>query len=194
MRLHEEYIRRHQLDIPIICFDSRSNLFLKTKGLVNPHWNIFNITFRQQTSRPGFYEFSRIEPIYNGEGAFKSFDKDYYVHWDKYEQEITNVVNNYRKFEYYAVAKNERTLVAWEMFLFMFDRWLAERMNAEFYKLVSTSITPDLDNKERTIAYMEASRMLPRCSDSDNVLDMLNNRIMPMAKGHSQWLEDLVNA
>lgn len=193
MRLHEEYIIRNKLDIPVICYDSKSTLFLKSK-LTPFRWSIFNILFRQSSSRPGCYEFMRMEPVHDGEGAFKCLDKDHYVHWDKYESEIANFVNSYQKNGFYAVAKNERLLAAWEMFLYMYDGHLAMSMDKDFYEKVYVSTNLKLSLADRTVAYREANRMLASHFNSDNVLDMLNHRIIPMVKCHSKWLEDLVNA
>lgn len=193
MRLHEEYIRRHQLEIPIIRYDSRSNVFLKTKN--NPcRWGILSIIWRPQSGKPGFYEFVRIEPIHNGIGAFRATDKEVCVYWDEYDAEVERIVSQCRNDGFYAIPSRERGLMAWEMFLFMFDGWLADRMDRRFYQYVEQSTVASLDINTRAAALRNASRMLSDYPGADRVLDLLNYQIMPMVNGHSQWLEDLVNA
>ena len=193
MRLHEEYITRHRLEIPVIRFDSRSNLFLKTKDAPF-RWSIFNITWRPQSGRPGFFEFVRMEPIHDGHGAFRCAERDKYVYWDQYDNEVTKIVKHYKENGYYAVQSKARSLMAWELFLFMFDGWLSEKMDASFYKQVEISTTTSLDVNTRMMAYRCAVRYLSERKDSERQIEMLNYQIMPMISGHSQWLEQLINA
>lgn len=192
MRLHEEYIRRHNLPIPIIRYDSRSNLFLKTKDAPF-RWSIFGITWRPQSHRPGFYEFTRMEPLHNGNGTFRCFEKDKCVYWDQYEKEITRVVVEYKEQGFHPTPSKERTLMAWEMFLYMYDGWLSERMDSKFYQNVERSTTASLDLNSRSISYRVAKKMLSDCYGSEKIIQILNYQVMPMVSGHSQWLEDLFN-
>jgi hypothetical protein len=193
MRLHEEYILRHNLNIPVIRYDSKSNLFLKTKEAPF-RWSIFNISWRNQSGRPGFFEFTRMEPLYNGNGAFRCADKGHCVYWDKYESEIFQVLQEYKEKKFFAVQNKIRNLVAWEMFLYMYDEWISERMDDRFYQQVERSTMPTLDIGTRTVAYRIASRMLADSHGSDKAIQMLNYQIMPMINGHSNWLENLANA
>jgi hypothetical protein len=191
MKLHEEYIRRHKLNIPVIRFDNRSSLFLKTKDAPFA-WSIFNIIWRSQSGRPGFYEFVRMEPLHNGQGAFNCKDKHNYVYWEQYEFEVEKVISEYRNDGYYSVSSKNRSLMAWEMFLYMYDGWLAKKMDSKFYQQVELS-TFGTDFNEKSNAYRVAVKMLDDCYGSQELLDMLNYQIRPMINGHSQWLEDLVN-
>lgn len=193
MRLHEEYILRHSLQVPIIRYDSRSNLFLKTKDAPFK-WSIFNIIWRPQSGRPGFYEFARMEPLHNGNGSFRCYEKDKYVYWDQYEVEIAKVVNDYKERKLFPVPSRSRSLMAWEMFLYMYDGWLSERMDARFYQQVERSTMETLDINSRSIAYRSANRILSEHYGSEKVVQTLNYQIMPMINGHSQWLENLFNA
>lgn len=190
MRLHEEYIHRNNLDIPVILYDSRSNLFLKTKDAPF-RWSIFNISWKPQSGKPGFYEFTKMEPIHNGNGTFRSFEKDKRVYWEQYEDEITSIIEDYKKQNFFPIVNRQRSLIAWEMFLYMYDGWLAERMDEKFYHQVLISIMNDLDINTRSIAYRIASRMLIDQYGSEKVVQTLNYQIMPMISGHSKWLEDL---
>lgn len=191
MRLHEEYILRHKLDIPVIRFDNRSNLFMKTKT-GPPKWNVFTVTWRPQQGKPGFYEFVELEPVHNA-GLFKQNTKEKYIYWEQYETEILNSIANYKELGYCPVPNLFRGLVAWEMFLYMYDKWLAYRMSTKFYEHVGKSIDQSLDFGIRINACREASRMISNCDDSEKVVETLNLQIMPMANGHSQWLENLIN-
>lgn len=192
MRLHEEYIHRNNLDIPVILYDSRSNLFLKTKDAPF-RWSIFNIVWKPQSGKPGFYEFTRMEPLHNGNGTFRCFEKDRRVYWEQYEEEVTNVVRVYKQQNFTPISNRQRGLMAWEMFLYMYDGWLAQRMDAKFYQQVERSTMETLDVNTKSIAYRIASRMLSEQYSSEKVVQTLNYQIMPMINGHSKWLEDLFN-
>jgi hypothetical protein len=84
--------------------------------------------------------------------------------------------------------------MAWEMFLYMYDGWLSERMDARFYQQVERSTMDTLDINSRSIAYRAANRILSEHYGSEKVVQTLNYQIMPMINGHSQWLENLFNA
>lgn len=193
MRLHEEYIRRCELDIPIIRYDRRSNLFLKTTS-VPFRWAIFNIVWRPQHNSPNVFEFTRMEPVHNGLGAFHCQDTDRLVYWERYENEVCRIINDYKETGFQPVSNRYRSLMAWEMFLFMFDGWLAERMSPKFYQYVEKSITDTLDIHSRVAAFRSANKILIDSYESERVVEMLTYQILPMANGHSQWLEDLINA
>jgi len=135
-----------------------------------------------------------MEPMHNGNGTFRCFEKDRYVYWDQYECEIAKVVNDYKDQNFFPLASRHRSLMAWEMFLYMYDGWLSERMDARFYQQVERSTMETLDLNTRSTAYRSANRMLSECFGSEKVVQTLNYQIMPMINGHSQWLENLFNA
>jgi len=192
MRLHEEYVRRHGLDIPVIRFDSRSNLFLKTKDAPF-RWSIFNIIWRPQIGKPGYYEFVQMNPLHNGQGEFCCREKDHYVYWDQYESELTKIIKEYRDGGYCSIPSQFRNLMAWEMFVYMYDGWMSRRMDGDFYRQVELSTSVKLDYDERSLALRTAIKILSDSAGSEEIIEMLNYQIMPMINGHSQWLEDLVN-
>lgn len=193
MKLHEEYIQRHNLNVPVFCYDCRSDVFLKTKN--SPHrWAVFHIIWRQKTSRPGFFEFMRMEPLHNGHGALSCFDKENYVYWDCYQTQIMNIVSSYKEDGFYAVSGQEKILMAWEMLLYMYDDVLAKRISSnDFYFQVEKSIDSSMSVSSRISSYKNALRILSESSGVDRIMDVFNFQLMPMARWNSKWLEDLFN-
>lgn len=192
MRIHEEYVLRHRLNIPLIRFDSRSNLFLKTKDTPF-RWSIFNIVWRPQIGKPGYYEFVQMQPLHNGQGAFNCREKDHYVHWDKYEFEVIKIVKEYKDNGYYSIPSQFRNFMVWEMFLYMYDGWISKKMDSNFYRQVELSTSAELDYELRSNALKRAVNYLTDSEDSEKIIKKFNYQIMPMVNGHSKWLEDLVN-
>lgn len=185
MRLHEEYIQRHKLDIPVVLRDSRSTLFLKTKNA--PYrWSIFGIVWRHKKHNPGFYQFSQMEPIRNGLGAFNSVDVND-VYWDQYETELFKIIDRYKGDGFFGVPKDHQILTAWEMFLYMYEDWLSRHMDFQFFRFVDQSTNTAFNLMMRFSAYENAVEMLSEHRNEVRDLEAL------LFNGHSQWLENLIN-
>ncbi len=201
MHLHEEYIRRHNLNVPVVCYDKRSSVFLRSKNPVYS-WCIFNVAWHDldQSRHPGIYEFKLSQPIHNsfGDSCFRSMlqsdGKTPYtcrVFWDEYYDKVMELVALFKSKQMVVVSAAERTLAAWQMFLTIYDGWLASNMRTEFYSLVEQSTRMDFDFNTRNTAFRKAYKMLSIRSSS--VAGFLEDDIMCLVRGHAPWLERLIN-
>ena len=193
MRLHEEYILRNKLNVPIVRYDSRSSVTLRTKS-TPIRWSTFSIEWHDQDRRPGYFHFSMMEPIYDGHGSFRQPEKDYCVHWEQYESEVLKIVEYYKSRGFSAKCEN-RMMMSWEMFLFMYDSWFAANMPSEFYQHVLTSTKPTTDLHHRVNAVYKACNMISQADtpESKRINETLKYNILSVKKQQSKWLENLLN-
>lgn len=192
MRLHEEYIKRHKLDVPVVRFDHKANVFLKLNE--SPHWAVYNVDWVWGHNCPGDFHTSLNCVIHNAyqSGEFFLPFRDHVVSWDDWESHIIKESTTFKVLGWRAVSEQERTLALWQMFLYAYDGWVAQIMgrNAKFYSLVETSIREDLDMNTRSAAYRSAYRLI---SVNEHAKSILSHQLLPMASGHSEWLERLIN-
>lgn len=193
MHLHEEYILRHKLDVPVVRYDKKANVFLRTQSFPY-NWGILSTQWHEPQIHPGYFEINFSEPIHNSFHRSAYFSKVMswsQVYWDDYEKILLGCVNACRETNLKVVPSQERVLVAWQMFLLIFDSWLAQHMKLEFFQFVEQSTRPDLDLEVRLIAYRAAHSILVQYSE---VSDVLLYQILPLIKGHATWLEKLIDA
>lgn len=192
MYLHEEYINRKKLDIPLFLYKSRSSVFLKSKDA--PHkWRILAFSWREPDRHPGYFVTDYTEVVHNGFDKGE-FTKDIYnidiTYWDEYEGVVSCVVDLVKKHGYQAVKLEEQTLAAWQIFLMMYDSWLARNMDVGFFKTVGRSLDQGLTRRERESALREAQNLL---GVDRRINDMWAYQILPLAKTRSEWLVRLIN-
>lgn len=189
MQLHEEYIHRHNLDVPVVRYDSSSQIILRSKE--SPlQWRIISCRWRTNGYHPGYFEVSCKKPVRNGhyqDNALKNVAMDN-LYWDDYERKILNLVSNMKN-DYVAISDKESDLAAWEIFLLIYDTWLSQNMPKEFYEHVCESIDWNSSYSSRKRAYRN-SLMYIKGSD---VCDAYIYQIKWLSSRHSKWLEDLVN-
>lgn len=192
MRLHEEYAVRKGLNIPIILYESKSSIFLRTKN--SPYrWRVFSIDWKHGRNTPGAFYANLAEPNCNNfEGDFftpvggRDFEK---VEWEEYCEFIMSFARQVKP-DWIVVKEKERELALWSMFLQVYDGWIAKNTNSNFHQLVVESIREDNDIYDRSMAFHQAIT----CLDSqEDIRRLLKYQILPIAKGHSNWLEKLIN-
>lgn len=189
MQLHEEYIRRHRLAVPVVRADARSTVFLRS--VTSPYdWKILIIRWMPCESHPGHYCIRVFSPVHNGYRTHMlTCSVDQMVFWDNYEPFVLDFVKSCRP-EFSAVPSEESILAAWQMFLLIFDSKLV-LMGQEFLTLVSRSIAPNLSIEERSTAVVAAKAqlrlLLPEVSEH------LHHQIFPLADFYSDWLVRLIN-
>lgn len=192
MRLHEEYIFRKNLDIPVILYEKRSNVFLRSKE--DPYqWMIFNISWVDGRNAPGMFCISASNPKHNGyeENVFFSYVyAEKMVQWDDYSDFIVDYAKNIKK-NWSVVSDKERNLALWQMFLQVYDGWIVKNTSHEFYQLVEESIRLDNDFHKRFTAFRNARTRLEYCDEE--IYHLFKYEIFPLVKGHSNWLEKLIN-
>lgn len=197
MRLHEEYIHRHQLNVPVIRYDHKGSVFLRTKNF--PYcWGVLGISWYQGRNAPGNFVIS-YQTVKHDNFMDRFFvpvpmwKENEHVLWDDYESRMLSIAKSTKNQGWEAVSEQERTMALWQMFLLVYDSWIANwaGQDEEFYTLVEKSIRPDLDFNTRETAFRSARR---RISTHPEIAYFLTERLFPLAQGHSKWLEDLINA
>lgn len=192
MSLHEEYIHRHKLDVPVVLYNHRSTVFLRNKDAPQS-WRILVLAWRDGGNHPGFFEVSYNEAIHNGHlmgKLVKDLIPNSTCFWDEYEACVLRMAQSIRKAGYSAVPTEETTLAAWQFFLIMYDSWLAETMDRSFFWLVEHTLRPDLPLEARHKACHVAQKQL---TVDSRVNDLWHYQILPLAKHGSEWLVKLIN-
>lgn len=192
MYLHEEYITRYNLDIPIILFNRRSTVLLKSKQ--SPlMWRILAFSWREPDKHPGFFEVTYSEALHNGcerDSLLLSLTPMTCPYWDEYEETVLEMVAKVKRDGFSAVESSEQLLALWAIFLMMYDSWLARNMDASFFHLVELSLRSDLDISEREHNYVTAySKLLGH----SKIQDTWSYQLHPLTKTHSDWLVKLIN-
>lgn len=83
MRIFEEYLYRHNIDVPVIEHCSRGVLVLKNEVIINIFW-------QNQKNTIGFYRFNECKLKYNYIRPF-NFNK---IYWHDYENFLKNWIAN----------------------------------------------------------------------------------------------------
>jgi hypothetical protein len=192
MHLHEEYIRRHNLHVPVILYRQRSTVFLRSKN--TPYfWRILSFHWHDPDRHPGFWDVTYNEIIRNGPEINRfvhSIDKVDSCFSDQYEETVLEFVNRVRSSHFVAIPNEERVLAAWQILLTMYDYWLASHKDKEFFDLVANSLDSTKSISDRLLAYQQAKDKL---SDSKPVLDTFIYNLVPLTRGDSAWLIGLIN-
>lgn len=192
MHLHEEYIKRHKIDIPVVLYKQRSTVLLRSQN--TPYrWRILAFRWRELDNHPGFWEIFYNEAVHNGH-EIKTLVNDVYkievCHWNKYESSVYFMISRVLADEFVAIEPEEQVLAVWQIFLMMYDSWLARHMGNGFFELVGISINSLLPRAGRLEAIDEAQRQL--CIDK-TINDVWAFQLLPLAKAGSEWLVRLIN-
>ena len=192
MLLHEEYILRHRLKVPIINYDSKSFVFLHRKSCLSdglPDWRIFFCGWRSCENHPGNFEISYYQPVqYNHLSEyFAHIASKKKIFWDQYENYILGFVNDLRG-EYLAAPVEDNHFMAWKILLYMCDSYLAKKMTKELSLLIERSIDPTLGYEERQRVLLRIERFLP-----EEVIDQWKHEVLVYASIGSRWLVNLIN-
>ena len=111
------------------------------------------------------------------------------VQWEEYSDYVTDYAKNVAE-DWFVVSDKERNLALWQMFLQVYDGWIVENTTRDFYRLVEESISLDNDFHKRSTAFRNART---RLETSREISQLFKYEIFPLAKGHSTWLENLIN-
>lgn len=192
MYLHEEYIARYNLDVPIIIFNHRSTVLLKSKTM--PYkWRVLAFTWREPDRHPGFFELTYSEAVHNGyeRGVLlMSVKPTESFNWDEYENAVLETVMRIKKTGFVGVKPEEQVLATWAIFLMMYDSWLAKNVNSSFFNLVELALSSEADLVSREKACLAAQKQL--VIDS-KVNDVWSYQLLPLARYGSEWLVKLIN-
>jgi hypothetical protein len=192
VQLHEEYIGRHNLDVPVVRYDNHSNVFLKSKETPF-RWRIFSIRWHDGGYHPGFFEATYTTPSHNGcetGDLLNHLMRPKRLYWEEYEDWILTMTGTLKE-EHVAVSAHETLLANWQIFLVMYDLCLARDMGEDFFVAVGGSICDDLGMPQRLDCFSTATAHL--YAHLPSVYESWKYQVMPLSNTHSEWLEKLIN-
>lgn len=199
MYLSQEYLKRHGLSVNHAVYDESVNIVLRSN---NFQWLVLHGDWRDPTLHPGYYVFQMYKPVHNAcenRHNFRPFEPitdQSIVYWDEFERFIDEWVKKCKLLQNRGFkvidSQKEAELVCWEMFLYIYDKWLAENMDGKFFDLVLGSTLPDVPLESRRDNFLYASDML---EDFSLAHSALFNTVLRYAekKYYSEWLAKLTN-
>ena len=192
MRLHEEYIQRHKLKVPVIQYSERTTVFLRSSDTPS-QWKIMWLHWKNLGSHPGYYEVVFGEP--NRPSGFNfSFVKNLIsannCYWEDYETRVLSLVALAKSNKLKAITSEEKIFAAWSIFLSMYKIQLTKKMSESFFWLIEQSFRTDIEYNLRLTALRMAKRMLPT---DDGIENFLTNQLMTLVHDDSDWLVKLIN-
>lgn len=161
MNLHEEYIKRHNLNVPIIQYDKSSKIYLRHENL--PKWRTINFEWMFDYGHPCPWRIVIIEPIHDSYGIHDRYWKTTFgpkeVYWDEYDDFVRELVRNHREWKV-VTNKKDLEMFNWETFLYMADKMISEERDFVkdklFLKNLSLSIDFSNSLNKRTEASVDA--------------------------------------
>lgn len=193
MSLHEEYTRRRSPYKPLVLYEKRSAVLLKSTA--KPYnWRILSINWIDHGYHPGHFEVSYSHIIHNGfeDGMLMRDISSEGWYWDEYERNLLNYVGNIKKSGYDATFVEEHLLSCWEIYLILIDSWLSENMSLDFFDVVEQSLNTENSIDSRTELVNDALNSIEE--KSEVVSDIWKFSVAPLARHqHTNWLADLVN-
>lgn len=191
MRLHEEYIARHDLSVSVVRYDKRSTVFLKSKSKRMCEWRILAISWKECDWHPGCFDARYTHPRHDGykDVLLRDVFSPRQLHWDEYEDYLVKFVEEMRE-EYTAVPSEDKYFVAWQFFLVMYDSALSV-LGPDFIYIAGKSLAPDVSLKKRNNLVEEGKSYLKLCSP--NMYDALIQQVVPLTTHYAEWLVKLIN-
>jgi hypothetical protein len=130
MRLYEEYIKRHNLAVPIISHADYSVLFLRREKANGIDWKIFTAQFRRDMQRHGLYQCILNQPQRNSIGSGYRPLSSWEIEWDCFEDYMLGFDGK----DSIVTGTQEVMLAAWEIFVFQAERYLVKyASNDDFF-------------------------------------------------------------
>lgn len=133
MRLFEEYLARHNLDVPLVHHCANGTLLLESttrpkNGMWSSRWILVSIKWIDEDHHPGYYRIEMNIPVYNGYSKGTLFTKQLKVEkkWQEYESFFLNWAGSLTGMRSIS-DKMENILTAWEMFVFICDEWFSSQ-------------------------------------------------------------------
>jgi len=189
MFLQEEYFQRHSIEIPLIKYAPRSVVFFKADN----EWNIMDISWEECNYHPGKYRIVYYGPSYDCNGdIFNKLTGSDYCYWDEYEDFINLWVENLSQLNLEIQDTEIKCrLFAWEMFLHVFDGWVAKNISQT--DLLYRSTSRNFDLYERLDAYNKLSSELSYNDGFNERLSIFKNKLKIFNRSYAFWLARIFN-
>lgn len=192
MKLHEEYIRRHKLSVPLIQYDQNSKILLRSHNPRN--WRVVSFEWQPDFGHPGFWRCSLIEPVhasYGREKNWRQLFRPQKIYWDEYESFVKKLASDFSGWKVTQCVK-DRELFCWEVLLYTCDNWLSQSeigKNRGFLNCVVNSIDPDLSLEDRWGYFQEALSLM----DDNSVSEFFSYNICNHLGSGSSWFAELID-
>lgn len=199
MRLYEEYLKRHNLEIPIVHHFSTGSILLKSQDsfLGSHKWIFMFWTWVDNPRCPGHYDIRIRLPIRNGfqkqrrdqtfvDACFNS-SQSVIKRWDEYEDFFYEWLPTL-KFVYPVKKTKSLILDAFEMFVFIFDDWFnlqPQKVKRILFEVLDkeNSLQTRYDNFCDLIAYLK---------NHQEIFSVWKKEISDYLPSYSEWLINLI--
>lgn len=183
MKLFQDYFLRHNIKLPVVVHCTAGIVLLKN---AENKWMILSISFNKD-GHTNFYNIEFMTPVRNEHKGFM-FKKHLIneVKVNEYENYIFDWKRQLDK-DYYAIKEENKKISIWEMFVYMYDKRLAEQ-SSEVKGLLFDSL--NLENSE--IIRLNAIEALMLILDVDLVRSWKFD-VYYRFSNYSNWLVELVN-
>ena len=186
MRIFEEYLKRNDIDVPIVHHCNIGTLILRGDN----RWSLMNIKWQHHEYHPGQYEITIDSPIHDGHVSNVFFTKNRPIlkKWDEYEDFFLNWGKNHPTLKPVFEVK-EVMLSAWEIFVFSFDSWFSKK--PEFTNLLFESL--DKDNPV-DLRYKKQQELINLISvEYPNIFKIWRYEVLIRTQNYAFWLATLLN-
>ena len=187
MRIFEEYLNRHNIDVPIVHHCNVGTLVLKSEN----KWLIMSIRWIGHDYHPGQYAIEINYPVHDGYENDCVFSKTnpIYIKWDEYEKFLLEWRNNKENKQFKPVFEPKEVVMAmWEMFVYSCDSWFAKK-DSVVKNLLFDSLDRDNDIDLRYKKYKEVLTHI----DSSSVNRIWTYEMLSKTQNYSFWLATALN-
>lgn len=192
MFLHEEYIHRHRLEVPVIHYDLHNKILLRRENPSN--WRIMTLDWEFEYGHPGYWHCTFIEPIhasYHKSRNWRQLFRPRRVYWDQYDEFFKRLAADHNEWQV-ATQPMERELFCWEVLVYTCDNWFAQSemmRNRRFIRLLSSSLNNKLSLEGRWENFQEAVCMIDK---SNSISEFYKYNICNYTNGDSKWFARLI--
>ena len=187
MRIFEEYLDRHKIDVPIVRHCNIGTLILRGDN----RWVTLSIKWENHDYHPGQYHINMNSPIHDGYLNEIIFTKNapIYKKWDEYENFFLKWGQNYPRLKPISDPK-EVVLAAWEMFVFSCDSWFSKK-DSDTKKLLFESLDKDNSIELRYKKYQEMLSIIE--IDCPPMLRIWKYEVLVRTQNYAFWLATVLN-
>lgn len=179
MFLYEEYIKRHNLGLNLVRHIEKGYLFARDP------MEILDITWIPPDRYAGQYMVKRLTPNKDAHLRHKLFSTSIgrMLEWDEYEDYLLKYVKDRQP----VVGDLEKEICAWEMFVFAYDSWFADR---GMVRDIFHTLDERLSIQERHKAITSISAFMT--DKYPNVIDVwIQNMSSEYFPYYCNWISDL---
>lgn len=183
MKLYEEYLKRHNLDISLVRYCSSGSVIVKGE---NNTWILITIKWIDDIAHPGEYHIDFLVPKYNtiSNELFEKLVPTTKKKWDDYEDYILGLMRSLKKVK--PVQSSDIILVAWEMFVYCYDNFFTSQPS-NIKEILFKSL--DKDNPDRYEYYKDMTYYL--ALSYPNTMRIFRKEIIEKIEDYSEWLVKL---